>query len=296
MILFLLKALSRFFCALPVSTALTLGRGLGFIFGRVFRYHYRDAVDNATRCLPDKSPTEIKHIVNQMYSNFGMNAVEALRISKFTKEFRDQYISVTGIENYRAVEDSGRGCVALMAHLGNWEIQGFLALLFDLKLNVIVKSLKPAALNDYVVKSREETGLRVLNRKNAVRPALRCLENKEVVSCILDQNVTRYDGVFVDFFGQPACTSTGLAFLAIKTDSPVLPTFTLRRPNGHHEIFILPAIEPPSELTDENIHALTQQCTSLIEDLIKQYPEQWIWLHRRWRTQPMDGELSSMQN
>ena len=104
----------------------------------------------------------------------------------------------------------------------------------------------------------------------------------------MDQNQTRSRGVFVDFFDRSASTSPGLAILSAQTGAPVLPAFMIHRANFKHEMVTYPAIEPPPDKSPESIHAFTQQYTAVIEDVVRKYPEQWIWLHRRWRTQAID--------
>jgi KDO2-lipid IV(A) lauroyltransferase len=106
---------------------------------------------------------------------------------------------------------------------------------------------------------------------------------------MLDQNMTRTEGVFVDFFGRPACTTPGLAYLAAQSQAPVVPIFLLRNPDHRHTFRVLPVIDPPPDRQPDTMREYTQRYTAVLEGVIREHPDQWIWIHRRWRTQPASG-------
>jgi KDO2-lipid IV(A) lauroyltransferase len=274
---------------LPLPVALAYGRHLGWVYGHVIRYHRKDALEAAQRSLPEKSPKEIKAIINRMYLNLGMNAIESIRLTRFSMAYADKYIRVIHPERIKQVMDQGKGGLGLMGHIGNWEMMAVLGPMVGLKNTIIVKKIKPPALNEYLVGTREKMGLRVLPKQHVFRQAIKILKANESVGFILDQNVIEREGIFVDFFGKPACTTPGLAMLAVKTGAPVLPMFVIRRGNAHHDIICLEPLDPPSRDDPNGIAEFTQRCTRLLEDMIREHPEQWIWIHRRWRTQPGDG-------
>ena len=283
---FLLKWITWFLSRLRLETALRVGRALGWIYGHVVRYNRGEALRALQRSFPEKSPDEIRDIADRMYVHLGMNIVETARLPYLSDEvlgrqmlFRDQDVVKKALAR-------GKGAIILTAHVGNWELLEAVTPLWGYALTAIAKEIKGAALNDFWNTIRSRFGVTVLPPKNAFRPCLKTLRNGGLVGFILDQNMTRKEGIFVDFFGQPASTSPGLAYMAAQSGAPVLPVFATRHENGVHEVFVLDPIEPPTDHKPETILKFTQQYTKVIEDVIRRHPEQWIWCHRRWRTQP----------
>lgn len=271
---------------MPLGMAIVLGKFFGFIFGHVIRYHRKDALENCARALPEKSPKEIKRIINTMYTYLGINVIESIRLANYNASYGEKYFTVTGWEHYQNEIEKGNGIISLMAHVGNWELIGLLALLKNEKNGaIIVKPIKPPALNDYLVGVRKKIGATVIPRDNAFRPALKLLRKNQCVGFILDQNVIESEGIFVDFFGREACTTPGCALLAKKSGAAVLPFWDIRKDSRHHEIRIGEPIAAPNWDDEDSVHDFTQTCTKVIEDFIREYPEQWIWIHRRWKTQ-----------
>jgi len=283
-LIFLVKALTKFVCALPLSVSILLGRFLGFIFGHVIRYHRKEALEQCAMAFPEKSPKEIKRIINTMYKYLGLNVVESIRLSNYKDSYGEKYFEVTGYEHVEKELAEGNGVIALMGHVGNWECIGLLGPLKGAECSIIVKKIKPPELNDYLVHCRSKIGLNVIPRDNAFRPALKTLRENKVAGFILDQNVIEREGIFVDFFGKEACTTAGCALLAKKTGAKVLPFWDIRKSNRHHEIRICPPLEVPDWEDENAVHDFTQLCTKQIEDFIREYPEQWIWIHKRWKT------------
>ena len=153
-------------------------------------------------------------------------------------------------------------------------------------LNVIARAQRDDRLTEYIRRTREVTGMRVLHREQSVRQSLRALRGNELVGILLDQNAGD-DGVFVDFFGQPASTAPGAAAFALRTGAAVVPTFGWRKPDDSHVAEIGPAL-PLVETGDreKDILANTARYTKVIEERIREHPEQWFWLHKRWKSRP----------
>lgn len=272
---------------LSLPAALALGRGLGWIYGSVIRYHRRDALDALQRAFPGKTRNDITDIADRMYRNFGMNMVEILRLAggKFN-EFQDRII----IENRERVDEAlkrGRGVLILTAHFGNWDLLGMFTVKHNYRLTIISKDIKNKTINGMWMFMREKFGVSIIPAHNSARESLRVLRRNELLGFILDQNRPRSQGIFVDFFGRPACTSPGLAIFSAQAKAPVVPVFIHRTEDGRHALQILPLIEPPANREPETIRKATQEYTRVIEDQVRAHPEQWIWLHRRWKTQPL---------
>jgi len=219
-----------------------------------------------------------------MFRNLGMTVVEILRIPHHRETMKNQFIHVENRHLADQAFEKGKGVIALSAHTGNWEAMACMVPTLGHPLAIIVKTLRPPALNDFVVSSRAEYGTVVIPRKGSLRQSLRWLAQNNVLGFMLDQNAKHSEGVYVDFFGRPACTSNGLAILSIKSGAPVLPAFPFREGHRHHRIVLGEPLFPPTEASPENIHAFTQRCAKVVEDAIRSHPDQWIWMHRRWKT------------
>ncbi len=283
----LIRFLSSILAALPLPAALAVGRGVGWVFGTLVRYHRRDALDALRHAFPEKTNREIKDITKRMYANLGMNAVEILRLRHVDKEYLRTHIDWIGLENLKPMRDSGCGGMILTAHLGNWEMLSIVAPeAISIPCSVIVKKIKGKALPAYVDESRTQFGLKLIPSKNSYRNCLRTLKRNELLGFVIDQNMIRREGEFIDFFGRPACTTLGLAHLAARTGTPVIPFFPVRKPDGRHEGIFLPAIDPPSSSDKETLISATLEYSRIVEDMIRKYPDQWIWIHRRWNTKP----------
>lgn len=282
----ILRMLSRFFCALPLPVALAIGRGLGWGFGSVIRYRRGEVLTVLRRCFPERPIEELRRIRSRMYANLGMTVVEFLRIPGMDHDFVDRHIALVNGERFEEMRERGDGVIGLTGHIGNWEMTSVIIPVFMENVAVVTKAMKSEAFTRFITETREHFGIRVLPQRNVYRACLQLLREGGTLGFILDQNRTQMEGEFVDFFGKPACTSTGLALLSYQSKTPVVTMFSVRKPGGCHELHLLPPIEPPPDREPETILAYTQRYTTEIENVIRQYPDQWIWIHRRWRTRP----------
>ena len=264
---------------------LALGRRLGVAFGAVVGRQRTQAITELTRCYPEKSHDEIRAMVRRMFQNLGMNQVELFRWIGGKEDEIESRVTLLHPERAEQALARGKGVAVLTAHIGNWDLMG----LWSAKrypMTIISKDLRSAAANKFWMEARKRSTLNIVGAHNSYRACLRVLKDNGCLGFILDQNMIRREGIFVDFFGKPACTTPGLAVLAAHAGSPVLPVFMVRRDDGRHEVHILPMMEPPEDRKPEAIAKATQAYTKIIEDFVRQYPEQWIWMHRRWRTKP----------
>ena len=179
----------------------------------------------------------------------------------------------------------GKGVLIFSAHFGNWEIGNAALAIMTRPFVFLYRVFDSPLLERAITGVRASYGNISLSKYNAMRPMIRLLKNGATINILIDQNVTEYEGVFVDFFGRKACTTPGLALLALHTRAPVLPVFTRRLPDGRYLLEIGKKIEIiRSGNRDADVLINTQNFTKIIEDKIRQYPAQWLWVHQRWKT------------
>ncbi len=244
------------------------------------------ALHNLRRAFPEKSAEEILKIARGVYRNMGIVAAEFFDIPRLTKENIAALVEAEGLENCEKALAKGRGVLMFGAHFGNWELEAVAASLLIKPLAAIYRPLDSALLDQLVLRVRTATGNMLLDKNRAMRAMLRSLKRNELLGILIDQNVDTYEGVFVDYFGRPACTTDGLAVLALHTGAPVLPACMARLPDGRYRLVIGPEVEV-ADTGDRNadILANTQRFTKVIEQTVRQYPDQWLWVHQRWKTQ-----------
>jgi KDO2-lipid IV(A) lauroyltransferase len=196
-------------------------------------------------------------------------------------------IRIEGLEHLRAVMDRHGRALLLTAHLGNWELLPFACQLTGYRLSVVLRPLDAPWLDRLVLRLRERAEVELIDKRSALRPVVRALARGRMVGVLLDQNAARREGVFVPFFGYPASTSKSLALLALRTETPIVPAFIRRAGDGTHRVVIRPALPWPAEQPlDTALGMLTTRCADAIERAIREAPEQWLWMHDRWRTRP----------
>lgn len=271
----------------PRRLAFGFGNVLGWIYGNVIRYRRDDALDAIQQSFPAKTPAECRRIRASMYRHLGRTLIDSLRMASMSAETFKKEIFFIDEHHLKSAFEQDKGVVVITAHMGGWETIATIGPLLGYPEAVVVKDVRPASLNTYLVSIRERFGTTVFPRRGAYRGCLRALKQEhKLLGFIIDQNTVRDNGIFVDFFGRPACTTTGGSFLAEQAGCPIVPVVSIRQPDGRQAVHCLPAIDPPKDRSDEEILRVTQASSSAIESMIRQYPEQWIWIHRRWRTQP----------
>lgn len=195
-------------------------------------------------------------------------------------------IGYEGLENYLAAKRAGRGVLIATAHLGNWELSAFAHALLTESMNVMVRPLDNPLIDRLVESRRVLSGNRLIYKRDGARAVLRALRNNEAVGILIDQNTAPSEGVFVDFFGRRACANSSFVKLAYHSQAPVIPGFavwdeTLKR----YVLHFHPAIPMTGDETTD-----TQNVHSAMEGIIRHYPDQWMWIHRRWKTRPPGEE------
>jgi Kdo2-lipid IVA lauroyltransferase/acyltransferase len=223
----------------------------------------------------------------------GMTGVETCRLLVRPIEDAVATISVEGGEHLLAVMARWGRALILTGHLGNWELLTLTPKLSGFPTTVVARPLDSPWLRPFANAIRRKAGTVLLDKRGALREAFAALKRGHLVAILLDQNASRREGVFVPFFGYPACTSRSIALLALRTQTPVLPVFIRRSSRGRHTVVIYPPLKASSAGPDEDqVAAFTARCNEAIEVAIRAAPEQWFWVHDRWRTRPDHGNVS----
>jgi KDO2-lipid IV(A) lauroyltransferase len=236
---------------------------------------------------------ERKKIVRGVFVSLGRQLVEFCRLPRYTRENVSQVAVYEGFENFDAAQRRGKGVLFLTAHLGGWEVGSFAHSIHGHSLRIVVRALDNPYLDRLVERYRTLHGNSTFEKQDFARGLISAMRAGETVGLLMDQNVTPPAGVFVDFFGVPACTASGLARVALRTDAAVVPAFTMwdgvRR---KYRITFAPRLTLPATGDDErDVVSATQLFTSVIEEYVRKFPDQWLWVHRRWKTRP-EGEQS----
>jgi Kdo2-lipid IVA lauroyltransferase/acyltransferase len=272
---------------LPIGMAQALGAGLGRIAYWILSGRRRVALDNLTLVYGDTlSPEARATLARQSFEHLGMTAMECCRLFFGPAERLFARVRGQGMEYIGQAMARGRGIFFLTGHFGNWELLAATHGLAGFGLSVVVRPLDNPYLDSLIARARQRSGLRAISKREAVQGVREALGRGECIGILLDQDAGR-DGEFVPFLGRPASTSRALAVLAIKTRAPVLPAFIHRLPDGGHELVLDPEI--PLAITgdlDHDIHVNTARFTEAIERHVRAHPEQWFWVHRRWKSRP----------
>ena len=272
---------------LPPAAGRAVGRRIGDLLWWLLPGRRRRALDNIRLSIGrEMTPREIERLGRGSFQHVGMNLIEACRYFLRPTEVMLSQVHVEGVEHLRSAAARGRGVLVLTAHYGNWELLAAAHGLSGLPLSIVIRPLDHPVLDELAARFRRRSGAELIVKRQAVREVLQALRRGRMVGILLDQNATRAEGVFVPFFGVEASTSKGLAVLALRTDAPVVPVFLRRTADGRHCMDVSPPLMPPS---DGDVLAYTATFNRAIEGAIRRAPEQWLWMHARWRTRPPEG-------
>jgi Kdo2-lipid IVA lauroyltransferase/acyltransferase len=278
--------------ALPQPLARAFGVGLAQV---VYLLHVRlrqVGIRNLAMVFPEKSEAERARILRAEFTSLGRQLAEVCRFPKYARDNVEQVVVYDGLENYLQAHARGKGVLFLTAHFGGWELSAFTHSLHGHWIHVVVRAMDNVYLDRLIRNYRSMHGNKVVEKDDFVRGLLAAMKAGEVVGILMDTNMTPPQGIFVDFFGIPACTASGLARIALRTDAAVVPTFTIwDKDLKKYRLRFDPAVDlvRTGDL-EADIQANTQRFTSIIEDYVRKYPEQWLWVHRRWKTRPPGEE------
>ncbi len=285
LIYLVLRAFSFVANLLPEDFALWLGRQMGNAIYYLDLEHRKVAFQNLhTAFGQEKSASEMRGIARRAFQNLGMMAVEFFRIPRMDVKTFKERVKIEGLEEALRLLEKKKGALLLIGHFGNWELMGLMSKVIGSPIMVIAKPMKRNEwVDQFITKIRNASGLEVVSTINASRKVMKALSQNRVVGILIDQRAKRSEGIWVDFFGRKAPTTPGLAVLAMKTRASVLPVFLVRDGFQKHRLIIKePLVLIHTGDIKKDVEANTQLFNHTLESMIRQYPDQWFWVHRRW--------------
>ncbi len=231
-------------------------------------------------------------ILRGEYRSLGWQLAEFCKMRGYRAKRASRFIRYDGLEHYLAARARGKGVLVLTGHLGAWELSSFYHSLMGYPMSLVIRRLDNARVDAFVNQIRCLHGNRVIHKDDFARGLLTAMHNGETVGILMDTNMTPPQGVFVPFFGVQACTATALARVALKTEAAVLPGFLLWEPAERRYVlrFGEEIALVRTGFAEQDIVNHTARFTATIEAYVRRYPEQWLWVHRRWKTRPANGE------
>ncbi|HVP81345.1 MAG TPA: lysophospholipid acyltransferase family protein [Thermodesulfobacteriota bacterium] len=284
-IYWVLRAFSFFINLLPEDFSLWTGRQLGKMMFCLDRGHRKVALENLHLAFgKEKSGEELLAIAGRTFENLGMMAVEFFRIPRMDVETFKKKVKIEGLGEALKLFKKGKGMLLLLSHFGNWEMMGIMSKLIGDSIMVIAKPMKKnQRVDQFINRIRHSTGLEVVSSIKSSRTVMKALARNRVVGILIDQRAKRSEGIWADFFGKEAPTTPALAVLAMKTEAPVVPVFMVRNGVKQHRL----VIQEPLQLVHtgdikRDVEANTRLFNHTLESMVRQYPDQWFWVHRRW--------------
>ncbi len=245
---------------------------------------------NLKIAFPDLTDRERARIACRSFQNTAMNLLEISRFSLLTKgniSSLVQYDAEMGLDNYKAAFAKGKGILYLTGHFSAWELLPAAHALYGYPLSFVTRPLDNSMLEKYLLKIRESKGNRVISKRNSARQILKRLKDGGTAGILMDQNTSLQEGMFVDFFGIPAATTTSMALFALRTDAPVLPGYLTPLRDGRYAIKFLPPLDViRTGDMNRDLETNTRRFNQVLEKIIQEQPESWLWGHKRWKYQP----------
>ncbi len=280
-----IRLVEAFFMVLPRPFALWLGEWMGLFFSVILSSRTRLAMANMAIAFPSMNEADRANAVRKMWKNIGRTAVEFIRVGDITHENFNDYFVIDGRENLDAAMKKGKGLILVTLHFTNWEMCAVGTAHLVGEGAAIARPMKNPYAEKWIQKKRADSGVPIILHRQAVRASLRILKDKKTLGVLVDQNLYT-GGVFVDFFGRPAATTPLPALLNERTEAPVLLTYCLRDGNKFRVIY-----EPMLKFSDngtaeERLLKNTEKISHELERVIKTRPENWFWIHNRWKRKP----------
>lgn len=286
---FALRLLVGTLGAMPRSLARRLGAKLSVQLGRRIRGLRRVGRRNLQIAFPEWPEPEREAVLDRMFRNLGWLLAEFAQMRKYTPAFvQKKLMRYEGLKHYTSAMEEGRGVLVLTGHLGAWELSSFAHSLLGRPMSMVIRRLDNPLVDAYVNGIRCMHGNQVLHKDDFARGLLRAMHRGEAVGILMDTNMTPPQGVFVPFFGESACTASGMARVAQKSGAAVIPGFLFwHEDEGRYVLhFGERLVLQHSGDVEADVLANTALFAKTTEDYIRQYPDQWLWLHRRWKTRP----------
>jgi Kdo2-lipid IVA lauroyltransferase/acyltransferase len=254
----------------------------------LFRRLRRIAEENLSMAFPEFNEAQRKKVCRGVFKNFGRLLGEFSQLAKLDRGNISEVVVYDGFENYAESMRRGKGTLFLTAHFGAWELCPYAQAVYGHPLKFVVRPIDNPRIDQLINRVRTLSGNQIIEKKSSLKEILKALRNNEAIGILIDQNTTLDAGVFVPFFNVAACTTTSVATIALRTKATVVPGFLVwdDKLRKHRLRF-----EPPATLIETgnlqaDIEANTAAFNLILEDLVRKYPDQWLWVHRRWKTRP----------
>lgn len=270
----------------PVARSIGAGGARALLF---LRPKLRKTAEfNLKLAFPEWTEAQRNTVMKGMTRNLGWMAAEFARFPKYRKENIENTVILDGHENFLAGQRRGNGVLYLTGHIGAWELSSFGHALYGFPLHYMARPLDNGPLDALVNRYRKLSGNKPIFKNESARRVLRVLKEEGTVGILADQNTMPEEGVWVDFFGTPACTTTGIARVALHTDAAVVPGYAYWDENlRKYRLRFEPAVElVRTGDMERDVLENTQRFAKVIEGIIRKHPEQWVWIHARWKNRP----------
>ncbi|MBI4435908.1 MAG: lysophospholipid acyltransferase family protein [Candidatus Omnitrophica bacterium] len=273
---------------LPSSWGIALGAFLGRSAFWVLGKERRKTVQHLTLAFgKEKTPHEIFKVGESVFQNLGKTVAELIYFPKITQKTLNRWVSFEGLSKLDTVLQSGKGGVLLVAHFGNWELLARALSLKGYQGIIVIRKVYDERFDRLLSEIRQSEGLKYLYRDESPKQMLRILHQNQFLGILADQDIDSVDGIFVPFFGKEAYTPVAPARFAIASGAPVIPCFMIREGNGRHRLVVEEPLWPANGSDkEEAVNRLTERWMSVTESYIRRFPDQWVWMHRRWKTRP----------
>jgi Kdo2-lipid IVA lauroyltransferase/acyltransferase len=272
----------------PRKMARPIGAWIGAAAFRVLARLRSVGRQNLKLAYPEMTAEEQDRVLRGVYKHLGWQMAEFCQMRKYTPENTRGFLRYEGLENYLAAKDEGKGVLVLTGHLGAWELSSFYHSLMGHPMSMVIRRLDNPGVDRLVNEIRCMHGNKVLHKDDFARGLLASMRRGETVGILMDTNMTPPQGVFVDFFGHEACTAAGMARVALKTGAAVLPGFVLWEPAEKKYVLHFGKRIELVDTGDADADMVTNTAifAKVTEEYIRRYPDQWLWVHRRWKTRP----------
>lgn len=272
----------------PLKTSMSIGKNIGYAIGSLILKLKKTGRRNLEIALSELSAEKKEKILRGTFESLGRHLGFVSHFRQFEREDIHKLVEVIGKEHFDKAHATGRGILFFTGHFGSWEVFNLLPPAFGFEMNILVRRIDNPLVENFVDKMRTRFGSVTLDKTKSARTMFRVLESGKLLGILADLNAQEKEGVFVDFFGVPASTTISIAKLALKTNAVVLPAFAVW--NEEKQKYVV-HLEPPidyekTENAEADIKTLTQKITTVVEKYVRQFPEQWLWIHKRWNTRP----------
>ncbi|MBN2033871.1 MAG: lysophospholipid acyltransferase family protein [Deltaproteobacteria bacterium] len=275
----------RLMAHIPYRLGQFKGKVLGLLAYMIPMSRKEVALENIRKSFQTISESKAKNLLRRVYMHFGSMLFETPHIMKFTAENLFRYVTFEGVEDFDRAIARGKGVFILTAHFGNWELMAAAVTILWGGTAVVARPADFLPLDRVISHLRSRHGAKIIPKQRAMRQIMEAIKINQIVGILLDQNVDWYEGVFVPFLGRWACTNKGLALIALRTETPVIPAFPVKQKDGRYRIILEKEIklQRTGDKTAD-VDANTELFTRVIEKYVKKYPDHWFWWHKRWKT------------